>query len=114
MASWPLFVLSKGILERQETGEVAKAVLAGCEDSPLSTAESLLLTPEAGTREQKEVSSPYSSSCKLPYSSLSPSAQVSAEEGKGVGGWGEQKRASLARGPLAEAKRCAAGSVSGG
>ncbi|XP_015275227.1 PREDICTED: WD repeat-containing protein 72 [Gekko japonicus] len=58
--------IETGILERQETGEAAKAVLAGCEDSPLSTADSLLL-PTFGddTHRQKDTGGggPPSSSC---------------------------------------------------
>ncbi|XP_077174027.1 WD repeat-containing protein 72 isoform X2 [Paroedura picta] len=67
--------IETGILERQETGEMARAVLAGCEDSPLSMADSLLPTFEDDTHKQKNGSSPPSSSSKLitlSYSSPPP------------------------------------------
>nr|XP_056721987.1 WD repeat-containing protein 72 [Euleptes europaea] len=57
--------IETGILERHETGEAAKAVLAGCEDSPLSMADSLLPIFEGDTHKQKEAGVPPSSSCKL-------------------------------------------------
>ncbi|XP_054859009.1 WD repeat-containing protein 72 [Eublepharis macularius] len=57
--------IETGILERHETGEVAKAVLAGCEDSPLSMEDSLLPIFEDDAHKQRGAGGPPSSSSKL-------------------------------------------------
>ncbi|KAJ6650669.1 hypothetical protein lerEdw1_004998 [Lerista edwardsae] len=59
------FVLGLGILERHETGEVAKAILVSCEDSALSVADSLPPALEDDPCQQKYVAGRSSSSYKL-------------------------------------------------
>uniref|UniRef100_A0ACB8E4W6 Uncharacterized protein n=1 Tax=Sphaerodactylus townsendi TaxID=933632 RepID=A0ACB8E4W6_9SAUR len=78
--------IETGILERHETGEAARAVLAGCEDSPLPTADLLLPILEGNTHKQKDAGGSHpSSSCRMgavPHSSDShqekPSPQLSS------------------------------------
>lgn len=74
---------------------MAKAVLAGCEDSPLPTPDALLPPAEDDPPKQKNsASGPPSSSCRLGTLSPSslppgekPSHPVSAEQGLRLPAW---------------------------
>lgn len=73
----PLFLLCLGTLERHETGDVARAILACCEDSSLSVADALLLPClEEGSPQQKNTGSSYKLST-LAYSSITRREKVS-------------------------------------
>lgn len=86
----PLFLLCPGSLERHETGEVAQAILACCEDSVMAAADSLSAVFEEDTPKQENLDGQSSNSYKigtLSYSSLahrekSSHQQVSAQKGE--------------------------------